>query len=126
MGSPQTIAEAMDLVNALPAPVTVACFVESLDRPLAINATTSAFSAQISPETRSPRIFIFSGTLIMSIALDEPGRELLEFAQETSEGRSLKGELITPVALPADEFLPYDHLRYNEAITSCGVCHRDE
>lgn len=44
--APSSIAAAVALINALPPPVTVACFVESLDRPLQVVATASDLSAQ--------------------------------------------------------------------------------
>jgi hypothetical protein len=130
MGSPTTIAAVLDLLNALPEPVTVACVVESLDRPLAINATSSTFSAQPAAGGESPRIFIFvaDGALLLSIVPDGDGAPLLEFGQASgyADGESLKGELHMPVALPIPADKPYDHLRYTETVTSCGVCHRDE
>ncbi|MCA9656867.1 MAG: hypothetical protein KC486_00850 [Myxococcales bacterium] len=130
MGSPTTIAAALELLGALPEPVTVACVVESLDRPLAINATSSTFSAQPAAGGESPRIFIFvaDGALLLSVVPDGDGAPLLEFGQASgyAEGESLKGELHMPVALPIPADKPYAHLRYTEAVTSCGVCHRDE
>src|SRR5688500_14114777 len=39
-GNPRTIREALDLINGLPHPVDFPCFLESLDRPLSINATS--------------------------------------------------------------------------------------
>ena len=126
LGSPQTIAEALALLNALPPPITVPCVVESLDRPLAIAATTSTISAQPAVDAGSPRIFIFSGPLILSIVPGGTGRDLLEFGEPRGELDSLKGELEMPALQPIPPGKPFDHLRYNEQLTVCGFCHRDE
>ncbi|HFE46326.1 MAG TPA: hypothetical protein ENJ18_12660 [Nannocystis exedens] len=126
MGKPETIAETLALINALPEPITVACVVQSLDRPLAINATKSNFSAQPAVDEHSPRIFIFSGQLRLSVVPDGTGQNLLEFGQPIGEGMSLKGELEMPVEQPVSSGKPFDHLRYNDNITVCGFCHRDE
>lgn len=126
MGKPATIAETLALINALPEPITVACVVQSLDRPLAINVTTSNFSAQPAVDEHSPRIFIFSGNLVLSVVPDGTGQNLLEFGQPMGNGESLKGELEMPVMQPVFSNKPFDHLRYNDKITVCGFCHRDE
>ncbi len=126
MGTPQTIAETLALINTLPEPITVACVVQSLDRPLAINVTTSNFSAQPAVDEHSPRIFIFSGNLLLSVVPDGTGQNLLEFGQPMGNGTSLKGELEMPVEQPVSSGKPFDHLRYNDKITVCGFCHRDE
>ena len=126
LGSPQTIAEALALLNALPPPITVPCVVQSLDRPLAITATTSTISAQPAVDAGSPRIFIFSGPLILSIVPGGTGRDLLEFGEPRGELESLKGELEMPALQPIPAGKPFDHLRYNEQLTVCGFCHRDE
>jgi len=126
MGSPTTIVEALGLLNALPEPITIPCVLQSLDRPLAIKATSSTFSTQPAADNLTPRIFIFSGPLILSVVPGGTGRDLLEFGEPRGDGESLKGELLMPVELPIPAGKPYDHLRYTENITVCGVCHRDE
>ena len=126
LGSPQTIAEAVALMNALPPPITIPCVIQSLDRPLAITATTSNISAQPAAGEGSPRIFVFSGPLVLSIVPDGTGRDLLEFGEPRGELDSLKGELKMPVAQPIPAGKPFDHLRFNEQVTVCGFCHRDE
>ena len=57
--APQTIAEVVTLLNALPKPLNLPCFVASLARPLSLHAVNSPFSAQPAQGRRSPRIFIF-------------------------------------------------------------------
>ncbi|MEM9189632.1 MAG: hypothetical protein AAGF12_10685 [Myxococcota bacterium] len=127
-GSPGSIAEAIELINSLPMPVTAKCFAESLDRPLRIEATNSISSAQPAAGARSPRIFIFKKALILSIVPDGPGAELLEFGELVGRNnRSIKGEIEFPVEAPLPESAPYEHLLINGApVTFCALCHADE
>src|SRR4051794_26926429 len=57
--SPQTIADVVELLNAMPKPVSLPCFLSTLARPLEVHATLSVTSAQPAVGKRSPRIFIF-------------------------------------------------------------------
>jgi hypothetical protein len=126
MGSPSTIPEAIQLINVLAGPVSVPCLVQALDRPLAINATSGLVSAQPAVDEQSPRVFIFLDGLILSIVPAGRGRDLLELGQYFGTQESLKGELNMPVEPPIEETLPYDHLRYNDQVTICGLCHLEE
>ena len=126
LGSPQSIDEALTLLNALPSPVSVPCVIQSLDRPLGFRATRGTVSAQPALSEKSPRIFLLNDHLTLSIVPDGRGRELLEFGESDGNGNSLKGELNMPIATPVTADKPYDHLRYNEHVTVCGLCHRDE
>jgi hypothetical protein len=126
-GSPRTVLEVVDRVNALPRPVTLSCFIESLARPLEINATESILSAQPAVGQRSPRAFIFADPLIMSIAFDGEGSSLLELGEVRSGGsRSLKAEIEFPVTAELSREAPFERVLFLETITSCGVCHDDE
>jgi hypothetical protein len=40
--------------------------------------------------------------------------------------RSLKGELSLPTAEALAPTAPFERVRYNEALTRCGACHRGE
>lgn len=126
MGSPQTIAEAVALMNALPEPITIACVVEALDRPLTLYATGSRVSAQPAAGPQDPRVFILSGDLLLSVVPAGEGQPLLELGQQVEPGWSLKGEVALPLPQPIAAAAPYDHLRYNADVTICGICHRDE
>lgn len=125
-GRPETIEAAVALIEALPKPVTVGCFLESLDRPLEVNATSATLSAQPAVGAANPRLFIFSGALIISAVSAGDGRELVEFGQLTGLGRSIKAEVLFPVtgAIPAGE--PYARMMYDDKSTSCAFCHADE
>jgi len=126
-GSPETIEDAVALVNALPKPTSVACFVESLDRPLGAYATSSMFSLQPAVSKASPRLFFKVGRLWLSIVIDGDGKDLLEFGELLDDGlRSLKAELQLPTTDQISPTLPFDRVVYGTYGTVCGACHRDE
>ena len=124
-GSPHTIEEAVALLSALPKPTSVACFVESLDRPFAAYATSSQVSAQPAFSARSPRVFIKIDRLWLSIVLEGESSYLLELSYLVDELHSVKGELKTPILGPLAPSAPYDRVRQGEG-TVCGVCHYGE
>jgi len=126
-GSPKTTQQALDLLNALPKPTGVACFLESLDRPLTVYASSSAFSAQPALSPQSPRLFLKQGDLWLSVVIDGDSSFLIEFGEEipAEQPRSIKGELQLPIAQPVVPSAPYDRVRYGQG-TVCGLCHYDE
>ena len=126
--SPHTISEALTLINALPKPLSLPCFLESLARPLQINATYSLFSAQPAQGLRSPRIFVFQDPTLFSIVPEGDGAPLLEFGEQRPEFRSLKGEIVFPVAAPLEASAPFDKLMFSaqSTTTTCGGCHAGE
>ena len=125
--APRNSLEAVQLLNALPKPTSVACFVESLPRPLSVYASNSPFSAQPALSTASPRVFIKLDRLWLSIVIDGEGSYLLEFGELTIDDPllSIKGEL----QLPLDEAVApgalYKRVQYGEG-TVCGLCHSGE
>lgn len=124
--APATIAEAVAFINALPHPVTLDCFLERLDRPLQLASTTSTISLQPAVGERSPRVFLFQGDLIMSVAIDrEPGTTLLEFGELVNETKSIKGELEFPVSVAIDIDAPFDRVA-DEVGSECRICHGGE
>lgn len=124
--SPQTIADVITLVDALPSPVTLPCFVQALARPLPIHATVSTISAQPSVGARSPRIFMFWEGLRASIVLAGAGAPLLELGEIRPESRSLKAEILFPVTTPLDPATPYERILFTPDVTRCGFCHPAE
>ena len=122
--SPQNTEDAVQLLNALPKPTSSACFVESLDRPLAIYATSSVFSAQPALSPTSPRVFIKLGRLWVSAVMDGDSSYLLEFGTQVGSDppRSVKGELLLPLDAPIPASAPYDRVRSGDG-TVCGACH---
>ena len=126
-GAPRSIEQVVDLINSLPKPVSVACFVESLDAPLKIFASNSVASLQLSTGPEDPRWFIFSLPLIMSVTSDGPGAELLEMGVlEPGNRRTLLGELRMPVEAEIKHALPYERIGQDLG-TTCGFfCHQNE
>jgi hypothetical protein len=129
-GSPHTIEEAVQLMNALPKPTSVACFVESLDRPLTAFATKSIFSAQPAQSARSPRVFLQLSRLWISIVIDGQSSSLVEFGYLAAGERlqTIKAELELPLEAPVGPSAPYDRVLLPEGGngTICGLCHFGE
>ena len=123
--SPGTIAETVKLINSLPKPVTIACFVQSLSRPLAVYASMSASSAQPAVGPGNPRMFIFSKQLILTIAPAGFGGDLLEMGQLTSNAESIKGELKFPIYSQIPTHLPFSRIDEGGS-TTCVFCHQPE
>ena len=124
--SPHTIAETVTLINALPKPLSLPCFLESLARPLEISASTSLVSAQPAQGSRSPRIFVFQDPNVMSIVPAGDGASLLEFGEQRPEFRSLKAEIPFPVTTQLAPSAPFDELLTSSTLTTCGGCHPGE
>jgi len=124
--APRSIPEVVALLNELPKPVTLPCFLEQLERPLGMQATRSVFSAQPADGERSPRLFLFFEPLIMSIVASGVGSALLEFGEKRSATTSLKGELEFPIYEQLGPEAPFEQVMFDETVTSCSFCHRDE
>lgn len=122
LGRPETVEDAVALINALPKPTSLPCFLESLDRPLAVAATDSARSAQPALGTESPRLFLTEGAMVMSVLPEGPGSDRLEFAVDVGDGLSIKAELAFPIEAEIDATEPFAQIRRNPG-TSCGACH---
>lgn len=131
-GRPRSIAETVDLLNALPRPVTVACFLESLERPLYLNATTSFISLQPAAGLRSPRLFLMFEGMSLSVVPEGPGSTLIEFGEFVAADRTLKAELATPITAPVQHADPYRSPLSTAASaatdrrTVCRTCHAHE
>jgi hypothetical protein len=126
-GSPRTIEDAVALLDGLPKPTSVACFVESLARPLAIYAVDSVFSAQPALSAQSPRVFIKIDQLWLSVVVDGDSSYLLEFGYRPSDAvpTSIKGELAFPLTEVIPPSAPFDRVRDDNG-TVCGACHYSE
>jgi hypothetical protein len=130
LGSPQTIEAAVALLNALPKPTSVACFVESLDRPLTAFATSSPFSAQPALSAQSPRVFLKVGQLWLSVVVDGDSSRLIEFGYLIPDTlRSIKAEIQMPLQDVIAPTVPYQRVLFDALGTTgtqCGLCHYDE
>jgi len=125
--APRSIQEVLLLLNALPKPTSVACFVESLARPLGVSATSSHTSAQPALSFESPRVFIKLDGMWLSVVIDGESSyliELGEFLPDTTT-HSIKGELLLPISSPLAPSAPFDRVQFNQG-TVCGACHLEE
>lgn len=124
--APATVDDVLSLLNRLPQPATVPCFVAALPRPLTVIATTSQLSAQPPPDAGSPRVFAVFPKLILSVVPEGPSAKLLELAEYVTETRSVKGELVFPLPSPVTRKDAFEHLAFQPTASRCGLCHRDE
>jgi hypothetical protein len=124
-GSPQSIAELIELIDGLPKPTTVACLLQSLDRPLELYLTSSVFSAQPAPAERSPRTFIVLGPLLLSVVAEGPASTLVELGYRSAPGRSIKAEIPFPSTAPLSPGPLLDRVRTGR-VSMCAGCHTDE
>jgi len=125
--SPGTIEEALTLIDSLPRPVTVACVIESLERPMTIIGSYDVFSAQPSAGMDAPRIFAIYDRLILSFVPDGDGSHVLEFAEERPGNLSIKAELLMPIEAELDPADAFGHIKRDSGEgTTCGNCHGRE
>jgi len=122
---PATIDDVTNLINALPKPLTLPCFLSNLQRPLKVSSLQSMFSAQPSENAQTPRVFIINGVLVLSVVPTGIGKNLLEMGQLLNSSESVKAELEFPITanIPLSE--PFDHIRSGGG-TSCIGCHSAE
>ena len=125
-GTPTTISEAIVLMDTLPRPTSLACFLEALERPLTLYMTKSDRSLQPSPGERSPRTFILRGNFEMSIVLDGDKSNTLEFGFRPEPSRSIKAEVEFPLTKDVSETTLFDRVQVTPRTTKCGACHVGE
>jgi len=123
--SPTTIPQAVALMNALPKPTTLECFISSLDRPIDVYATSSSQSLQPAPDAHSPRTFIVRGPLEMSIVPDGDARITIELGYRPTLDQSIKTEIAFPLEKPISMNNVFDRV-ISPAGTECGRCHVGE
>lgn len=123
--NPQTIGDTLNLINALPKPTSLDCFINALQPPLKVFATNSSFSAQPAQGNSNPRIFILKDKLVLSIVPAGSGRTMLELG-EASASQSFKGEVQFPVENTVTLSQIADHLSGGATVTSCAACHFSE
>ena len=124
--APRTIAEAVGLLNALPKPTSLACFVESLPRPLDVYLTSSKFSAQPAVSEESPRIFIIEEPLFLAFVPEGVAEGLLEIGWRTSPDRAIRTEIVFPTRAAVTAELVNDHIALTDRNSFCGNCHFGE
>jgi hypothetical protein len=114
------------LLNTLPKPTSLACFLEALERPLTVYMTKSNQSLQPSPGARSPRTFILRGDFEMSIVLEGEASNTLEFGFRPTPSRSIKTEIVFPVTRDVSEDTIFSRIQVTPRTTICGACHVGE
>lgn len=126
--NPQTLEDIILTINALPKPVSVACLVDVLPRPLYVHATSNPLSGQPAVSASIPRIFVFIGpSLTANIVPGGEGSKAIEFGFRLDSIVSVKGEIEFPVT----ENLPLT-AAYNTVLsegrdgTECEICHGQE
>lgn len=127
--SPSTFEGVIDLINALPKPLSLNCFLYNYDPPFDIFAVNNTFNAQPSAGPQSPRIFIFKDNFMISIVPDGPGRDLIEFSKATSYSMSIKGEVSFPIETNLSPDAAYTKILNSPAMpdqgTVCSSCHAE-
>jgi len=133
-GRPTNLLEAMALMNTLPKPTTLACFIEALDRPLTVYMTENSGSLQPAVGARSPRTFILYEHLEMSIVLDGEASYTLELGyrpqpQLQLPERSIKSEILFPITRDIQPEGFFDRIQRDfggSRTTKCSDCHNGE
>jgi hypothetical protein len=124
-GRPETIEQVVALLDALPKPVTVACFLQTLDRPFHIDTSSGNFSLQPAFGENNPRIFVLSGPLVFSVVPKGEGSAVMEFGLRRDTGQSVRGEIAFPVVETLAPSAPYARID-NGGGTVCRPCHEAE
>jgi hypothetical protein len=124
-GRPTTLEDAVILMNTLPRPTTLACFIEALERPLQVFMTRSNQSLQPSPGPESPRIFIVNKPLVMSIVPVGTASVTLELGYRTQPSRSIKTEIVFPLTRDVTFDTFFDEV-ISGPTTRCAQCHTGE
>lgn len=124
--APRTIPEALVLLNTLPKPTTLECFLQALERPLNVYFTSSGLSLQPAPDARNPRTFLQRGDLYMSIVLGGAAADTLEFGYRPVPSRSIKAEIVFPITRDLTEETLFDRIAQSDSTSVCGACHVSE
>ena len=124
-GSPRDVSQLVELMNSLPKPTSLACLLETLDRPLELYLTSSKLSLQPADGVRNPRTFIVRDELVLSVVPGGESSSLLEIGYISAPGRSIKGEIEFPLTRDVTASGIVDRIRIGD-ISICGGCHGGE
>lgn len=125
---PTTIAELVNVLNSLPMPLQLPCFIKSLPSPLGMNATTSTISVQPASGYLNPRFFIMLNPLVLGVVPEGTGKYLLELSELISDTESIKGEIKFPIENKIEINSLFTRLGRHDGApgTSCAGCHLGE
>ena len=119
-------AQLVERINALPHPVSAACVVASLPRPLSLVATTSAMSAQPADTAKNPRIFLIGPAMVISVVPGGAGAKVIETGEWVSGTTTIKGEVEVPVSETLAPDALYRRVAQSNQTSMCALCHRNE
>lgn len=111
--------------NELPS-ASAACLVASLPRPLDVVATSATISAQPAVSKHSPRLFLLTPGIVITVVPEGEAASRVELGQWVSATRTIKAEIKLPFSPPLARESAFDHILYGEQQTSCALCHRNE
>lgn len=126
--SPRTIADTVQLINSLPKPVTLECFLQSLAKPMQVFAVNNGFSAQPSAGQDSPRIFIMFPGFVISAVPAGPGSTFIEMSELLDSSSSVKAEIEFPITGTLAADAPFTRILNpgNSGASKCTFCHSGE
>jgi hypothetical protein len=123
-----SIDDAIATIDRLPLPVTLPCFLASIERPLGLELTSDVFNTQPAEGYRSPRILVRLPRVTLTVVPVREGKHLLELGEDHPSGLTVKADLHFPIASELDPQEPFVRtLAYPGASeTGCHVCHFEE
>ncbi|MEZ4870680.1 MAG: hypothetical protein R2827_00250 [Bdellovibrionales bacterium] len=127
--NPTEFQHMIDLINVLPKPLSLECFLANFDPPMNLLAVNSVSSAQPAEGPEQPRILIVRDQFIVTIVPTSNTNPLVEFSRVIGSNRSVKGELQFPISDSIAETAAFDRIRttFNgQPGTSCRFCHKNE
>ena len=117
----------MALINAMPKPLSLACFLEVLPNTHQLAGSSSGASVQPAHDVNNPRLFLVIGDMLLGIVPDGPDKDSLEFSMLAGSTESVKGELKFPVTDNLDPVNPFTRIQNSgRPGTTCGLCHVNE
>lgn len=123
----RSIDQAVALINELPKPLSLDCFLVNLQTPLSVHNVNNPISAQPAVNAHNPRILIIQTPLILSVVPLGAGRDLLELSEIVSGAQSVKAELAFPITGPIVSEDAFSTIPLTVgAGTDCRFCHNNE
>jgi hypothetical protein len=124
--APTSIIDTINLINALPKPTSLDCFLESLSRPIALYATSSTQSLQPAEGAGNARTFVLRGPLELAVVLDGSASNTLELGFRSTPTRTIKTEILFPVTLDLSPDTLFNRVMVGPTSTECAACHTNE